>query len=289
MGAGSHALSTARKIVTLTLLFTVVVYLLAVYADSLVSGRVVTAGTSTGVSLAAVSANERSFRVVGRANLAYIGVAMGNGIATSGKARLTIPVNLAQDALEMSDILGRKNLAGQDFIGQNMKAIQEYANVLSVNVKALLASSPDRAAVLDSYLDQLKYRYTATSETLSSLSAQVVGTQQSLLVLQKDMDLLKAQIAAAFDRFDATETQSRLQDYLQKQENFIYARSYLVFIQKFVLSYTRLNEFNKTLLDTLINNREALIKNATVVIPDSGAGLLQSLDLLQSEAQAKSQ
>ena len=289
MGAGSHALATVRKTLTLTLLFTVVIYLLAAYADSLTQGGSPVAAAATGAQSPSAQANGRLFRAVGQANLAYVGVALGNGIATSGKVRATVPVDLADDALSASDLLGRKNLADQDFIGQNMKAIQEYANVLSVNVKGLLASSPDRAAVLDSYLDQLKYRYTATVEAQSALAVRSAGAQQELAVLQKDMDTLKAQIAAAYDRYDAEGTQARLQDYLQKQESYVYTRSYLVFTQKFGRSYERLNAFNKTLLDTLINNREALVKNATVVIPDSGAGLLKSLDLVQTEAEAKNQ
>jgi hypothetical protein len=41
------------------------------------------------------------------------------------------------------------------------------------------------------------------------------------------------------------------------------------------------------LLDTLINNKEALIKDAFVVIPDSWADLLRSFDLIYSEEEFK--
>lgn len=40
-------------------------------------------------------------------------------------------------------------------------------------------------------------------------------------------------------------------------------------------------------LDTLINNREALIKRSVVVIPDSGTNFLKQMGLIQSEAELK--
>jgi hypothetical protein len=41
------------------------------------------------------------------------------------------------------------------------------------------------------------------------------------------------------------------------------------------------------MLDTLINNREALIKDVTVVLPDSGTGLMKPLQLIKTEAEFK--
>jgi hypothetical protein len=57
--------------------------------------------------------------------------------------------------------------------------------------------------------------------------------------------------------------------YLELKKEYYYARTYVVYINHFLNEYNYLNEYNKILLDTLINNREALIKDAFVVIPDS--------------------
>ena len=68
-----------------------------------------------------------------------------------------------------------------------------------------------------------------------------------------------------------------------------YARAYIVFINKFLNWYTVLNNYNKLLLDTLINNKEILVKNSQVVIPDSWSWLLKDLNLIYDEADWKSQ
>lgn len=60
-----------------------------------------------------------------------------------------------------------------------------------------------------------------------------------------------------------------------------------MFVNKFITTYSILNDYNKKLLDTLINNREALIKNVTIVLPDTGNELMGKLKLLQSEADYK--
>lgn len=58
-----------------------------------------------------------------------------------------------------------------------MVAASEYLNVLKTDVNKLLDSANDREAMLESFLDQLKYRYTSTNTYLSTLSAQVTELQ----------------------------------------------------------------------------------------------------------------
>jgi hypothetical protein len=50
-----------------------------------------------------------------------------------------------------------------------MVAASEYLNVLKTDVNKLLDSATDREAMLESFLDQLKYRYTSTNSYLSIL------------------------------------------------------------------------------------------------------------------------
>ncbi|MDD2745816.1 MAG: hypothetical protein PHU93_04730, partial [Candidatus Gracilibacteria bacterium] len=53
------------------------------------------------------------------------------------------------------------------------------------------------------------------------------------------------------------------------------------FLDKFTAMYTALNSYNRKLLDTLTSNKEALIKNVTVVLPDSGNEFMNKLNLLK--------
>jgi replicative DNA helicase len=68
---------------------------------------------------------------------------------------------------------------------------------------------------------------------------------------------------------DTTATLTNIDDYLKAIEESNYSRTYIVFVNKFINSYNTLNNYNKILLDTLINNKEILIKNTQVVLPDS--------------------
>ena len=68
----------------------------------------------------------------------------------------------------------------------------------------------------------------------------------------------------------------------KNQENR--ARVYLTYLERFQKGYGILQGQNRKVLDTLINNREALIKRSIVVIPDSGSELLKQLGLVTTEA-----
>ena len=93
----------------------------------------------------------------------------------------------------------------------------------------------------------------------------------------------------AYTTLHAKNLETSVTKYFQTQEQTMYARTYFVLLNKFIESYAILNQYNKQLIDTLINNRDALIKGATVVLPDSGSELLPGLDLLVTESQYKGQ
>jgi hypothetical protein len=68
---------------------------------------------------------------------------------------------------------------------------------------------------------------------------------------------------------DTSTTLENIDDYLKLVQESNYSRTYIVFINRFINSYDILNNYNKLLLDTLINNKEILVKNTQVVLPDS--------------------
>ena len=80
---------------------------------------------------------------------------------------------------------------------------------------------------------------------------------------------LRNDLTNAYKNMDYDKTQEVLDEYLSEKDKNTYANTYLVFIGKFIQSYTVLNDYNKVFLDTLLNNKDALIKNVTVVLPDS--------------------
>jgi len=94
-------------------------------------------------------------------------------------------------------------------------------------------------------------------------------------------------MTAAYKNLDYDKTEELINQYLAEKQKNTYARTYLVFIGKFISTYQILNNYNKVFLDTLINNKQALIKNVTVVLPDSGTNLMKQLNLVKTEAEWK--
>lgn len=168
-----------------------------------------------------------------------------------------------------------------------MVATSEYLNVLKTDINKLLDSANDREAMLESFLDQLKYRYTSTASYLTVLSGQVRELQGTVTTSNQSIETIKTAMTVAYKNLDYDKTEELLTQYLAEKQKNTYATTYLVFLGKFIATYQIMNTYNKTLLDTLINNKEALVKNVTVVLPDSGTSLMKQLNLVKTEAEWK--
>lgn len=168
-----------------------------------------------------------------------------------------------------------------------MVGASEYLNVLRTDVPKLLDSAQDRESMLESFLDQLKYRYTTTDQYLTTLGSQARELQGVVTTSDATIESTKTALTASYKNLDYDKTEELLNNYLDEKQKNTYARTYLVFIGKFIATYQTMNAYNKVLLDTIINNKEALIKSSTVVLPDSGTNLMKQLNLVKTEAEWK--
>lgn len=265
-----------KKVLLLGIVLSFLVNLVFTYISSL-SG-----GSST-----YASGNDGKFR---RASVPYLGstgVALAMNIGLHEKEKQNTPVNLYGEVMPIGEVLADTGVGRQKLISSNMVAASEYLNVLKTDVNKLLDSANDREAMLESFLDQLKYRYTSTTSYLSILSAQTTELQGTVATSNQSIENIKTALTAAYKNLDYDKTEELITSYLAEKQKNTYAQTYLVFLGKFISTYQILNTYNKTLLDTLINNKEALIKNVTVVMPDSGTNLMKQLNLVKTEAEWK--
>lgn len=238
---------------------------------------------------ASASGNDVTFK---RKSVPYLGdtaVALSLGVGLSHKEKTDTPVRLYEDVMSISAVLADKGEGRKKVISSNMVAASEYLNILKTDVNKLLDQSSDRQATLESFTDQLKYRYKSTNEYLQTLTAQRSELLQAVTDSTTQIDSTKAALSVAYKNLDYDKTEELLTKYLELKDRETYARTYLVFVDKFQATFTALNTYNKTLLDTLINNREALVKDVTVVLPDSGTDLMKKLSLIKTEAEFKAQ
>lgn len=72
-----------------------------------------------------------------------------------------------------------------------------------------------------------------------------------------------------FSASDPDATIANVERYFELRQKYTEAFTDIVFINQFIKQYSFLNNYNKLLLDTLINNKEPLINGTSVVIPNS--------------------
>lgn len=234
-------------------------------------------------STANASGNETNFKRSDTTYLGDTGVAIALNIGLSKTASENGPVRLYQDVMPISEVLGDKTTGQKKIIASHMIAIQEYMNVLQTDVNRLLDTSTDRQAMLESFIDQLRYRGNATNRYLESLASQRAELQNAIDRSNANIDNYKKTLASAYSKMDSELTEQTLEKYLEEKKTQTYATSYIVFLDKFVATETALNAYNRKLLDTITQNKEALIKNVTVTLPDSGNEFMKKLELLRNQ------
>lgn len=232
--------------------------------------------------------NDEKFNRTGGSYLWSAWVAVSLNIWSRFKESKDVPVNLFTDVMPISYILANKNTARDKIIISNMINLSEYLNILRTDVNKLLDGATDRESMLESFLDQLNLRLSNANSEIKTLQGQWAELQGTINTSNSQINTLKDGLTSAYKSMDYDKTQENLDNYLTQKDANTYANAYLIFISKFISSYTILNNYNKLLIDTISSNKEALIKNVTVVLPDSWSTLMKQLQLLNTQAEYKS-
>ena len=180
-----------------------------------------------------------------------------------------------------------KKAIRSDMIAQNMLIIREYLNLSRTDIKSILDSSSDRRATLEGFISQLELRYKNSALSLQGLEKQ----KQLLLVeiskIEDSIEIVKTDMESHFSASKASETLSDVDIYFDLRGKYTETFTDIVFINQFLRQHAFLNNYNKWILDTLINNKQALINQSYVVIPDSWDEYLRPLELIFDEADIK--
>lgn len=216
-------------------------------------------------------------------NLWGIGVALSSNIGMRYTQRVNLPVNSYSDVLEIWTATGDGKIVYKQVISWNMLFIKEYYNLLKTKVPALLDNSYNREETLNEFINQLSLRYKDWTIKAQVLTSQIAGLEGVMTRNDSSVATLKTKIGSDFSKFDSASTIENINNYIVLKNDYIYARTYVIFINKFLSQYTFLNEYNKVLLDTLINNKDILTKNSFVVIPDSWDQLIKNMNIIFDE------
>ena len=231
--------------------------------------------------------NYSNFKKVNNNSLWKIWVAITTNIWIQYTKRWEVPATIYKDIFSISEVMKNQKWANNELIWLNMVSIEEYKNILQTNVKQLIDSSYDKPRILNAFIDQLEYRYTLAWDNIKKLNEQKTIFTQDMKSASSKIEILKKKIEKDFSDNNSKESLKNIDSYLELKKEYYYARTYIVYINHFLSEYNYLNKYNKLLLDTLINNKDALIKDAYVVIPDSWTQLLKKFDLIYDEKTLK--
>lgn len=234
-----------------------------------------------------VSSNSSTFQKVNNNSLWKTWVAIATNIWIKYKQREQTPATIYKDIFSINEIINNQDTINEELIWSNMLHIDEYKNILKTDVKQLLDSSYDKSRFLNAFIEQLEFRYVLWVKNFKKLSQQKSIFENDITSVNAKIALLKQKIEKDFKENNAKESLLNIDEYLKLKEKYNYSRTYIIYINHFLNEYNYLNSYNKLLIDTLINNKEALIKDAFVVIPDSWWELLKKFNLIYSEDEFK--
>ena len=232
--------------------------------------------------------NKSNFKNIHTPMLWISWVAISTNVWTRFKQINELPVTIYKEVMSFEKALWNNDLAKKELIWNNMLAVQEYKNILQTSIKKLLSNSSDRQSILEAYIGQLEYRYEKWIDHEKTLLNQRAILTQAMEKSNAELEQLKQKIGNDFNNNDAEESLTNIDELLEIKRRYYFAKTYIVFINEFLKEYVLLNKYNKVLLDLLINNKEALIKDASVIIPNNGwINSLKSFWLLFDEADIK--
>ena len=231
--------------------------------------------------------NNNQFQNISNPVLWKTWVAITTNVWIRFKQRSETPVTIYKDIFSISEVISREKTANKELIWNNMLVLQEYTNVLKTDVKKLIWSSYGKSRTLNALIDQLEFRYTLWVKNITKLNQQKSIFLNSLNSSSTEIEALKQKIGSDFKWNKSKESLDNIEKYLELKKEYYYSKTYIIYINHFLERYNFLNNYNKRLLDTLITNKDALIKNTYIVLPDSGIWLLKEFDLIKNEAEIK--
>lgn len=233
--------------------------------------------------------NIQNFQSAKATNLWSTSIAVTTAIAT--KSSQLSNKNPETSLYFLPDSIGmnqqERNFLRETMISTNMTIIQEYLNLIKTDIPVTLASSNNKKTTIETFISQLELRYKN-----AALSSQALGWQREKLItnlelLQNKVDALKQKMNGDFAIFDDSASIKNVENYLELKKEYQANYVDVIFINQFLKQYAFLNNYNKKLLDTLINNKEALVNQSFVVIPSSWDEFLKTFNLIYDEAEYK--
>jgi len=214
-----------------------------------------------------LEANAQNYKKQDSSDFWRIWVAISTNLWTSFSQINNLPATIYKDIFSISDLIN-KTEAKDELIWKNMIIIKEYLNILKTDVKQLINTNYDKPAILNAFIEQLEFRFKNWVENQKLLSNQRDIFINTMNISNTKIEALKAKIESDFKNSNSKSSLENIDKYLKLKEEYYFAKTYIIYINHFLEQYNFLNNYSKNIATVLINNKEAIIKDAFVVISD---------------------
>ncbi len=195
--------------------------------------------------------------------------------------------NINNNIYKIDDFYSNSKDLKNWIIKTNMIFTKEYLNIIRMDFNWIIKKSTNKAKTLNNIIRQLEIRYTNANSNLITLNKQ----KEVLLVeyekVNSQIQNLKLKLESDFQASKSNKVFEDIDNYYKLKQKETILKTNIIIINEFIKRYVYLNNYNKLLLDTLINNKDIISKNSYIVIPDSGDQLLKSFDLIFTEEEYK--
>lgn len=233
--------------------------------------------------------NKQKFQSAYVSNYAAVGVALSTriGIAFSEKGSGYSGGWHYRQVVNLWNTKSEKKAVRKNLISQNMILVREYLNLSKSNIVDLLKTSDNRRKTLEGFINQLQYRKKNATLSIQSLESQKEELLKKLSAISAQIEATKKQMEKHFSENNPAATNTDVDTYFALRADYTETFTDIVFINQFLKQYSFLNSYNAGILNTLVTNKEAIINQTYVVIPESWSEYLKPLELIFSESELK--
>jgi len=191
--------------------------------------------------------------------------------------------------ISVDEIITNNDSSINRILEKNLTFLQEYRSFIKMDYNLAFKNSPDKAYTLDNLVKQLGFRFRTSVLNVKNLLTQQEWLKSEYLANKRDLNNIKQKIEKDYNSVDIEELKEDLTNYYALKSRETKLTTYLVFIWNMIKNHNVMNDYNKIVLDTLINNKDVISKNSFVVLPDSGNKVLNDLDLIMTEKEYKTE
>ncbi len=195
--------------------------------------------------------------------------------------------NIYDNIFSADEVIRNSQIIKENILWKNMLFIKEYYNFIKTDFNKTLKYSNNKKAILESILTQLKLRLNNANKNATYLLNQKKILVSSYDKIENNVNTIKWQIRYNYKNNNLKQLYQNMDDYYKEKYKLIILNTYILYINDFIKKYYILNEYNKILINVLELNKDAIIKNSYVVIPNNWKELLQKYELLITETEYK--